>query len=170
MAPERNLGSERTKAALVKYEAPSMTSDLLAGRKAQENQWVKDTQNFLAIETLLYIYGLQAMKSHERNQVTLEHFENLVQMAKPPAGSGFRVAKLLVPFAPKDGEVKLTGGKVRSKAPAIKRDIKAYLYAGIWSASGLPWEPPSVRKNGEGNLHSMVALPLQCSQQEDETH
>ena len=52
-----------------------MTSDLLAGRKAQENQWVKDTQNFLAIETLLYIYGLQAMKSHERNQVTLEHFE-----------------------------------------------------------------------------------------------
>ena len=133
MAPERNLGSERTKAALVKYEAPSMTSDLLAGRKAQENQWVKDTQNFLAIETLLYIYGLQAMKSHERNQVTLEHFENLVQMAKPPAGTEFRVAKLLVPFSSKDGEAKLTGEKVWSKAQAIKRDIKADLYAGIWS-------------------------------------
>ena len=133
MAPERNLGSERTKAALVKYEAPSMTSDLLAGRKAQENQWVKDTQNFLAIETLLYIYGLQAMKSHERNQVTLEHFENLVQMVKPPAGTEFRVAKLLVPFASKDGEVKLTGEKVWNKAQVIKRDMKADLYAGIWS-------------------------------------
>ena len=115
MAPERNLGSERTKAALVKYEAPSMTSDLLAGRKAQENQWVKDTQNFLAIETLLYIYGLQAMKSHERNQVTLEHFENLVQMVKPPAGTEFRVAKLLVPFSSKDGEAKAAARTVLSR-------------------------------------------------------
>ena len=44
MAPERHGGSETTRRALVKYEAPSMTSDLLAGRKAEENQWVKNTQ------------------------------------------------------------------------------------------------------------------------------
>ena len=110
-----------------------MTSDLLAGRKAQENQWVKDTQNFLAIETLIYVYGLPAMKSTEKHQVTLEHYENLVQMVKPPVGSEFRVAKLLVPFASKDSEGKLTGEKVWNKAQAIKRDIKADLYAGIWS-------------------------------------
>ena len=133
MAPERHGGSETTRRALVKYEAPSMTSDLLAGRKAQENQWVKDTQNFLAIETLIYVYGLPAMKSTEKHQVTLEHYENLVQMVKPPVGSEFRVAKLLVPFASKDSEGKLTGEKVWNKAQAIKRDIKADLYAGIWS-------------------------------------
>ena len=51
MAAARGTADQRS--ALVKFNAPSMTGDLLVGRKASENGWVKDTQNFLCLETLV---------------------------------------------------------------------------------------------------------------------
>ena len=95
MAAARGTADQRS--ALVKFNAPSMTGGLLVGRKASENGWVKDTQNFLCLETLVYIYGLMGMKTPEKHRICLAHYETLVQLVKPPADSEFRVQKLLVP-------------------------------------------------------------------------
>ena len=148
-------GSADQRTALHKFEAPSMTADLLVGRKPAENGWVKETQNFLCMETLVYIYGLAAMKTPEKHQTCLQHYETLVRLVRPPRDSGFRVQKLLVPFASKDTE--LTGEKIWNKAQGIKREIKGELYAGIWNRLCPGNNLPSGR-----TAKDMFALWWQC--------
>ena len=67
----RDRGDPEQKRALWKFEAPSMTTNLLAGRKATETAWVKDTQTFIMMETLVFVYGMPPMKAADKTKKAL---------------------------------------------------------------------------------------------------
>ena len=127
----RDRGDPEQTKALWKFEAASFTGEHLVGRKPSETAWVKDTQTFLMVETLVYIYGLPPMKKDVKLKLALDHFQLLVKQVKTPNGTDFAPSKLLVPLGSKDTE--LTGERIWAKAQSVKRDLKGDLYAGIWN-------------------------------------
>lgn len=126
----RDRGDPEQKRALWKFEAPSMTTNLLAGRKATETAWVKDTQTFVMMETLVFIYGLPPMKAVDKTKKALDHFELLAKQVVAPGE--FRTSKLLVPLGTTNTEP-LSGERIWAKAQGVKRDVKGDLYAGLWN-------------------------------------
>ena len=128
---QRDRGDPEQTKALWKFEAASFTGEHLVGRKPSETAWVKDTQTFLMVETLVYIYGLPPMKKDVKLKLALDHFQLLVKQVKTPNGTDFAPSKLLVPLGSKDTE--LTGERIWAKGQSVKRDLKGDLYAGIWN-------------------------------------